>query len=267
MAANLRLQAIEGDGWRRGLAPMLRREGRKWWRGRYGLVQLILWPVLLNGMLAFALFLLPRMATADGVAISAAEVLDTGRQMFFGLGMVALSIGVIVLLQDAIIEEKLSGTAEWILSKPLSRTAYWLAKLLPNLAGMAITLILTPGVIGYFLFARAAPGAIPAAQFWASWGMVALNLCFYATLTLMLGVLLRSRTLLLGVAIGVLFGGQVIPVGQLGLYTPWPLFQMVLLPAMGQAVPPELLTVLVSTAVWSGIFSAVAIWRMNRLAF
>lgn len=267
MAANVGLQAIQGDSWWRGLAPMLRRESRKWRNGRFGLVQLILWPALLNGLLAFALFLLPRMASADGVAMAADEALDVGRQMFFGLGMVALSIGVIVLLQDAIIEEKLSGTAEWILSKPLSRTAYWLAKLLPNFLGMVVTMLLIPGVIGYLLFARAAPGAISVAQFLASWGMVALNLFFYTTLTLLLGVLLRSRTVLLGLAIGILFAGQVIPVGQLGLYTPWPLFQMVLLPVMGQPILPELFVVLASTAVWSLIFIAVAIWRMNRLEF
>lgn len=267
MAANVNLQAIQGDSWWRGLVPMLRRESRKWWNGRYGLVQLLLWPAILNGLLAFALFLLPSMASADGVAITAPEALDVGRQMFFGLGMVALSIGTIVLLQDAIIEEKLSGTAEWILSKPLSRTAYWLAKLLPNLLGMAVTMLLIPGAIGYVLFTQAAPDAITVTQFLASWGIVALHLFFYMTLTLMLGVLLRSRTLLLGLAIGTLFAGQVIPLGQLALYTPWPLFQLVLLPVSGQPIVPEMNTVLISTAVWSFIFIAVAIWRINRLEF
>lgn len=267
MTADIRLQEMTGDSWVRGLWPLVRREGRKWWGGRFGLVQLLIWPLLLNGLLAFALFMLPQLASADDVTISSGEALDAGRQMFFGLGLVALSIGAIVLLQDVIIEEKLSGTAEWILSKPLSRTAYVLAKLLPNLLGMAVTMLLIPGVVGYWLFAQAAPGVVTLPQFLASWGMVALNLCFYVTLTLLLGVLFKSRTLLLGVALGVLFGGQIVPVGQLGLYTPWPLFQMVLLPVMGEAIPPELYTSLMSTAVWSVIFVAVAIWQFNRQEF
>lgn len=267
MSANVSLRAIQGDGWWRGLVPMLRRESRKWWNGRFGLAQLIIWPALLNGLLAFALFVLPRMAAADGVSVTTADALDMGRQMFFGLGLMMLSIGAIVLLQDVIIDEKLSGTAEWILSKPLSRTAYVLAKLLPNLVGMAVTMLLIPGLIGYGLFAQAVPGTIKLDQFLASWGIVTLNLFFFVTLTLMLGVFLKSRTLLLGVAMGTLFGGQVLPVGQLALYTPWPLFQMVLLPVMGQPIAPELNTVLVSTAVWSLLFIAAAIWQMNRLEF
>lgn len=267
MAADVSLQQITGASWRRGLRPLLRRESRKWWNGRFGLTQLIIWPALLNGFLAFALFVLPHLASADGVTITSAEAQEMGRQMFFGMGLMALSIGAIVLLQDVIIEEKLSGTAEWILSKPLSRTAYVLAKLLPNLLGMAVTMLLIPGAIGYWLFNQAAPGMIVIDRFLASWGIVALNLLFYVTLTIMLGVFLKSRTLLLGVAMGTLFGGQVLPVGQLALYTPWPLFQMVLLPVMGQPIAPELVTVLVSTAVWSLIFMTAAIWQMNRVEF
>jgi ABC-2 type transport system permease protein len=49
------------------------------------------------------------------------DVLELGRQIFFGLGILALSLGAIVLLQDSIIEEKNNGTAEWVLSKPVSR--------------------------------------------------------------------------------------------------------------------------------------------------
>jgi ABC-2 type transport system permease protein len=267
MTADLRLQQITGASWRRGLRPLLHRESRKWRHGRFGLTQLIIWPALLNGLLAFALFVLPHLASADAITITSAEAQEMGRQMFFGMGLMALSIGALVLLQDVIIEEKLSGTAEWILSKPLSRTAYVLAKLLPNMLGMAVTMLLIPGAIGYWLFNQAAPGMITIDRFLASWGMVALHLLFYVTLTVMLGVFFKSRTLLLGVALGTLFGGQVLPIGQLALYTPWPLFHMVLLPVMGRPIAPELYTVLVNTAVWSLIFIAVAIWQMNRLEF
>ncbi|MFO7680887.1 MAG: hypothetical protein R6X34_12625, partial [Chloroflexota bacterium] len=90
MSANVSLQAIQGDGWWRGMTPMLRRESRKWRRGRFGLVQFIVWPALLNGLLTFALFVLPRMASADGVTITSAEAQEMGRQMFFGMGLMAL---------------------------------------------------------------------------------------------------------------------------------------------------------------------------------
>jgi ABC-type Na+ efflux pump permease subunit len=38
------------------------------------------------------------------------------------------AFGVIILTQSDIVEEKLSGTAEWVLSSPLSRSAFILSK-------------------------------------------------------------------------------------------------------------------------------------------
>lgn len=267
MTANVSLQEIKGDSWWRGLKPLLLRENRKWWGSRRWIVQTLIWVWLLDGMLAFALYVLPNMASADGVAISAADALDAGRQMFFGLGVLGLGIGAIVLLQDAIIEEKSTGTAEWVLSKPLSRTAYVIAKLLPNLLGMAVTMLLIPGLIGYWLFYSFDPTAFTLSGFLTSGGIVALHLFFYITLTLLLGVLFNSRPPLLGIALGSLFGGSFVPVQAILQFTPWKLGELSILPMMGEALPPMAFTMLVSTAVWSLIFIAAAIWQMNRLEF
>ena len=267
MAANVSLQEIKGDSWRRGLGPLLHRENRKWWHGRRWIVQTLIWSVLLDGLLAFALYILPTMASADGVPISAAEALDVGRQMFFGLGVIGLSIGAIVLLQDAIIEEKATGTAEWVLSKPASRTTYVIAKLLPNLLGMAVTMLLIPCLIGYGLFYSFDPAAFTVNGFLASAGIVALHLFFYITLTLLLGVLFNTRPPLLGIALASLFGGSLIPVAAVVQFTPWKLGELAILPMMGATLPPVAMTMLASTAVWSVVFIAVAIWQFNRLEF
>ena len=88
MSAELSWQKREGNHWARGLAPLLGRENRKWWHGRRWIIQLLIWVGLLDGLLAFALYVLPNMAAADGMAMSPAEALDVGRQMFFGLGMI-----------------------------------------------------------------------------------------------------------------------------------------------------------------------------------
>lgn len=267
MAAEMRLQERMGDRWWRGLMPMLRREQRKWWGARRWLVQSFIWVALLNGLLAFALYLLPQMAAADGVPISQAEAFDVGRQMFFGLGVLGLALGAIVLLQDAIIEEKMNGTAEWLLSKPLARPAYVIAKLLPTIFSMAVTMLLLPGVIGYLLFLTYNEGTFTLGGFLASGGIVALHLFFYITLVLMLGVLFNSRAPLLGVALLSLFGGSFIPVAQIVQFTPWKLGDLVVLPMMGEALPPIAMMMLMSTAIWSIIFIAVAIWRFNQQEF
>jgi ABC-2 type transport system permease protein len=267
MTTELHLQNRTGNNWRRGLTPLLRRENRKWWGSRRWLLQLLIWVLILDGLLAFSLYILPNMAAADGVPMSPADALDVGQQMFFGLGALALGIGAIVLLQDAIIEEKTTGTAEWVLSKPVSRPAYLLAKLLPNLLAMAVIMLLVPGIIGYFIFFTFDETAVTLSGFLVSEGMIALNLFFYITLTLLLGVLVKSRTLLLGIALGSLLGGAILPVPNIVQFTPWKLGDLALLPASGQPLPPITTPMLISTAVWSILFIIVAIWQFNRLEF
>lgn len=264
MTTDTGLQEMTGNSWRRGLQPLLRRENGRWWASRRWIMQLLLWTLPLNGLLAFALYLLPNVAAAEGEPLSAAQVLAEGQQLFFGLGVIALSLGAIVLLQDAYIEEKTSGTAEWVLSKPVSRTAYVLAKLLPNVLVMAVMMLLIPGLVGYFIMWSFDASAFTLSSFLASWGIVALNLFFYITLTLLLGVLFNTRAPLLSIALGSLFGGSLIPVADILQFTPWKLGSLVLFPVMGEPLPPVAITMLVSTAVWSLLFIVVAIWQFNR---
>jgi ABC-2 type transport system permease protein len=267
MAANSLLQPRTGNQWWRGLGPLLRREHRLWWASRRWLVQTALWTLLLNGLLLGGLYLLPPIAATDGLAMSHDDVLELGRQIFFGLGILALSLGAIVLLQDSIIEEKNNGTAEWVLSKPVSRPAYVLAKLLPNMLGMAVTMLLVPGIVGLFILRGFDPVAFSLNGFLMAQGMVALHLLFYITMTIMLGVLLSSRAPLLGIAIASLVGGSMIPVVEIVQFTPWILGELVILPLMGVPLPPIAVTMLVSTAVWSLVFIGVAIWHFERLEF
>lgn len=266
MTASVNLQELRGDSWTRGLAPLLRREMGNWWGTHRWMVQTVIWLAIRAGLLAVGLYVLPNLAAADGATLSQAEGLEAGRQMFFGLGVLGLSIGAIVLLQDAIIEEKATGTAEWVLSKPASRTAYVLAKLLPNLLGMAVTMVLIPSLVGYAML-RSFGAEFTVSGFLASEGIVALHLLFYVTLTLMLGVLFSSRPPLLAIALGSLFGGSLVPVASIIQFTPWRLADLVILPVMGQPLPPVATTMLVSTALWSVVFLAVALWRFNRQEF
>jgi ABC-2 type transport system permease protein len=165
------------------------------------------------------------------------------------------------------LRRKNNGTAEWVLSKPVSRPAYVLAKLLPNTLGMAVTMLLIPGIVGLFILRGFDPVAFSLSGFLIAQGIVALHLLFYITLTIMLGVLLSSRAPLLGIAIASLVGGSMIPVVEIVQFTPWLLGELVILPLMGVPLPPIAITMLVSTAVWSLVFIGIAIWRFERLEF
>lgn len=267
MIAELNLQKREGNSWRRGLMPLLRRENRQWWRGSRWLIQMIVWVLVLDGLLLMALYILPPIASADGVPITHDEALEIGQQIFFALGTLGLAIGAIVLLQDAIIEEKATGTAAWVLSKPVARPAFFLSKLLPGLPVMALFMFIIPGVLGYLIFWIYDPTAVSLPNFLVAEGIIALNLLFYVTLTLLLGVFVNSRALLLGIAMGSLLGGPLVPIPTILQFTPWKLGDLALLPINGEPLPPIAITMLISTAVWCVLFVAVAIWRLNRLEF
>lgn len=267
MAANDLFQSVPERGWRQGLRPLLRKELRDWWGTRRWLWQLLLWVGLLDGMLALALFILPTMTTPEGEPIVPGDPIQTGQELFFGLSVLALAIGVIILMQDVIIGEKQTGTAEWVLSRPVSRPAFILAKLLVYGLGTAVFMLVIPGLIGYALFFLYDPGAMAARGFLGAMGLVALHTAFYLTLCLMLGVLFESRSALLGVAFASLIGGSLVPVEALVKISPWALGQLTLLPAQGQPLPPGGMTMVVSTAVWSLLFIAIALWRFEKLEF
>jgi ABC-2 type transport system permease protein len=267
MAANELFQPVPERGWRQGLRPLLQKEMRDWWGTRRWLWQLLLWVGLLDGMLAVALFILPTMTTPEGEPLVPGSPVQTGQELFFGLSVLAIAIGVIILMQDVIIGEKQTGTAEWVLSRPVARPAFILAKLLVYGLGTAVFMLIIPSLIGYALFALYDPGVVTVSGFLGAMGLVALHTAFYLTLCLMLGVLVESRSALLGVAFASLIGGSMAPVEALVKISPWALGQLTLLPLQGQALPPGGMTMVVSTAVWSVLFIAVALWQFNRIEF
>lgn len=268
MAASQALHRVEGQGWSRGLRTILRREIKKWWGTRRWLLQTLIWVLFLDGMVVLGLYVLPQLQDpSTGEPALPGEPLQTATEMIFALGMMALAIGVVILMQNVIIDEKQTGTIEWVLSKPLSRTAFIVAKLIANSLGVLVTMFLIPGTIAFALLWTYEPGGIPLTNFLAGQGIMLLHTFFYLTLVLMLGVLVNGRATVLAVALGTLFIGQMIPIASVVQFTPWVLFNVTPLVVQGQPLPTVVYAMLVSTAVWSVVFIAVAIWRFNKLEF
>lgn len=262
MSSSQSLSRRTGSDWRRGFAPIAGRELRRWLATRRGAIHLVLWSGLLGGLLALALFVIPE-AMPEEEAMSLADSLDAGRQFFFGVGAIATAIGAVIVLQDALLEDKTSGTVELVLSKPLSRTAYVLGRLLPNLAAFVVTMILVPAVIGYALFALADP-TVSWLNYARGVALLALNLLFYANLSMMLGALLHSRGPYLGIALGVILGGTLVPVAAIVRFTPWKLADLAVLAAAGAPAPPDAPIMVMSTLVWSAAFLVIAVRQVRR---
>ena len=261
-------QRTTAGGWRLGFNNLFVKEIREWLQTSRWLVQSILWLVILNGFLAMVLFVLPNLVTAEGNLPIENPVVE-GSLGFFGLGGLALSIGIIILTQNEIIGEKQSGTAEWVLSKPLARSAFFLSKLFANTLGMLAVMVLAPSVAAYGLITLVDPNAVLITDFMASMGMLALHVFFYLSLTMMMGVVAESREMVLGVSLGILLVGMIARdfIGQAALLTPWLLSDLAGPVAIGEPLTPELWLPILSTAAWSLLFIAVALWRFERYEF
>jgi ABC-2 type transport system permease protein len=181
------------------------------------------------------------------------------------------TIAVIIILQDAIVGEKESGTAAWVLSKPVSRSAFILAKLIAHTSGVLVTMVLFPGIVA-FLQLSLAGGQLSPFNFLLGMGVLGLNMLFYLTLTLMLGTLFDHRAAVIGIPLALAFGQQMI----LGLapflvqVLPWIMivpFGEIELPiaaALIRGRPPPTLTPLYSISISIVIFIAVSLWRFEK---
>ena len=152
MVANSELQRVRSNGWMTGLGNLLGKENRAWWGTRRWLVQGILWSVVVNGFVAAMVAVLPVAADqTGGPVIGGMGRVAFAVQLLLQIGILALAVGAIVLVQDAIIAERQLGVTEWLLSKPVSRPAYFLSKLLANGLGVLVMLVGLQGAIGYGL--------------------------------------------------------------------------------------------------------------------
>src|SRR5215217_4770161 len=142
-AANSALQPVTEHGWRRGFANLLRNENRQWWGTRKGLIHLLLWLIVLNGLILLV-GLPSSRESGDPVPLYTTLI-----QVFFQVGALATAIGVVTTAQGAIVREKQLGTAAWILSKPVARSAFVLAKFVAYAVGFVGLAIVLPSTIFY----------------------------------------------------------------------------------------------------------------------
>ena len=274
MAANLELERVKERNGLRGFSNLFRKENRAWWGTRRWWINALLWTVLLGGLTAIMLFASgeevneateAEIAQAGGLI---AYILSLGLNVFFQFGVPVLAIGTVILAQDLIIGEKQSGVAEWLLSKPVTRRAYVLAKVAANALAVFALLVGLPSVVAYGMLSLRMGAPFPVAPFLSATGIMAVHTLFYLTLTLMLGTIFDNSGPILGIALasvlcGGMLGGFIKPL----LYvTPWMLPKGALLTATGQAIPAEMgIASLVATALWSVVFIFVAFAKFEKM--
>jgi ABC-2 type transport system permease protein len=269
MASASTLQPVRERGWRTGLRNLLWKEMQDWFGTRRWLGQGILWLLIVNGFVAVVL----HAPTTEGVVQSSAEREAAAVMIFFTVAGMAMGTGVVVSAQDEIIGEKQTGTAAWVLSKPVSRAAFVLAKLLGNVPSILLVMVGLQGLVALAQISAFRGSLLPLLPYLAAMGLVLLTLLFYLALTIMLGTLFSSRGPVIGIPMLLIFGyqflgGMLRPLAQV---MPWTLIIPGAGPSIasalvtGQPLPP--LTPILGTAVLTLVFAGVAVWRFQRDEF
>jgi ABC-2 type transport system permease protein len=269
MSSNSVFQPINEHGWRVGFANLFRKENRDWWGTRSWLVQALIWTAILIGILATVLF-----APMEGVLLGGRSVL--GLTIFFAVAGIALPVGVIIMGQEEVLDEKRSGTAAWVLSKPVSRIAFILAKITANAIGILLIMVLLEGALAYGLIAAVTGRAFPVLPYLGALGVLYLDVMFYFLLALMFSAASNSRGAAIGIPMAILFGYQFF-VGVapwLLEVTPWGLTNA----GSGTGSPNSVATAvalgqsfsglpIIATILWGGLFVVLAVWKFNRDEF
>jgi ABC-2 type transport system permease protein len=242
-----------------GLRPLLDREFGAWWRTRRWWIQTLIWVVLCNGVTTVFMFAEP--------TVTGARLLDEATRTFMQMGATAIPIGVVIVVQGAIVGEKELGTAAWIMSKPASRGAFVLAKFLAHTMGFLATAVAIPAVV-FMVEAAVMLSVVPSpGRVIGGLGIVSLTVVFYVALTLALGAIFPRRGPVAGIGVGVVLAGVflsgLVP-HPVMLITPWPLGDIAATVAAGAPVDVDAFVPLLVTAVGSLVLTAVAIERFGH---
>ena len=261
MADNSVFDLVQVRGWRGGFKNLLRGELGNWWKSNTWWIHSLIWVGVINVVLAGVLW---------GEDIGG----ESGAALYTIFAGMFPSIAVIIILQDAVVGEKESGTAAWVLSKPVSRIAFVLAKLIAYTIGVLVTMVLFPGIVAYLQLSLAG-GQISPVNFLTCLGVLALNHIFYLTLTLMLGTLFDHRAPVIGIPLALAFGQQYLfaLAPFMSRVLPWVLvvpygdIEMPIAAALLQGQSPLTLTPLYSISILIVVFIAVSLWRFEKQEF
>jgi ABC-2 type transport system permease protein len=265
--ASSQFQFVNEKGWRRGLDNLLKGEYSAWFKSSRWWKHLLIWFVIVNVMMGIMIIASVKEA-GDGPPLL----------LMYGIfGGLCVAIGVMIIMQRVLVSEKRYGTAAWVLSKPVTRTAFVVSRLVVNSIAILLTAVIVPGVIFYITLGLISDlGWLSPLGFTAALAMFSLQTFYWIALVLMMGTIFESSAAVIAVPMALFFifwmGPDLIP--QLIYISP---LQLIFSPAPDQmnSLAGSFITgdpvfswlPLITTVVSCIIFIAVAIWRFNRQEF
>jgi ABC-2 type transport system permease protein len=272
--ASLRLRRVAEKGWRRGLGNLLRGEYSTWFKSSRWWKHLLMWFSIINGMMVIMIIAAAKEAR-DGAE---------GPPVLFMYGIFGgmfVAFGVMIIMQRVLVREKNSGTAAWVLSKPVTRTAFVVSRLVVNSIAILLTSVIVPGVILYITLGLLSDlGWLSPLGFIAALLMFSLHTFYWIALVLMMGTLFESSGAVIAVPMALFFifwmGPELVPVlSYITIYVSPFLLTFSPVPEQMNSLAGSFMTgepvfswlPLISTVFFCVLFISVAIWRFNRQEF
>ena len=192
-----------------------------------------------------------------------------GIRQLIGLVPVFVPIAVVVLLQNEVIKEKELGTMAWVLTSPVNRSTFIVAKYLVNILWALTLTVVIEFASCWFIFPVLSQTLPPINVYLASMGVNMLYALFFITLTLMLGCFLRSRGAVIGIPL-ISFIAQLWFEGELvnrGLLKFVPISLNNVTEAWLSFRQADFLIPVAAVSAYCIIFVAASIWRIRREQF
>jgi hypothetical protein len=147
--------------------------------------------------------------------------------------------------------------------------AFLLAKLVGNGIGILGVLVLLQSLVAYGIIWLKDGEPYAAVPFLIGVGLMGLHVLFYITLTMMVGVFVQNRGLVLAIPMGLLLSGGLLLgiVGDLGFILPWPVANVLPLLVAGVELPQIAYLPFIMSAVWILVFLGIALWKFERVEF
>ncbi len=264
MSGNSAFELVNEQGWRRGINNLLNSEFSGWWKTNLWWIQILIWGGITGFFLGVAWFSSPTDFT-----------LETGVMLYCIFAGLFPAVAVIIIMQDAVVGEKQSGTAAWVLSKPVSRPAFILSKLIANSLGVLICIVIVPGILAYIIFWIGNKSPLNPIIYIAGLAIIFLVQLYFLTFTVMLGTLFSHRGPVIGIGLALLFFQQYLIglVPALRFLLPWTLVvplnnsKDAVVPALllGQPINSFLPIILIILEIL--LFGTISLWRFSKEEF
>jgi ABC-type transport system involved in multi-copper enzyme maturation permease subunit len=258
VAASVSTDATRRPGALPGFGSLLRKELTEWRRGRkawvvLGVTTLVMILTVVNSWL---------ISTFAGDIAEEPINLDALTNLGIGVSSHMYVVAAIFAVMSVLVAERESGTLAWTASKPVSRTAIWLAKWVAATAVIFVLAALIPFAVtvveAIVLYGSLEPGPVAVMVL----GM-ALAVAFYTTVVLATSTYVNSQAGVASIAVAVAFLPTaitgILPIGE---FLPTSIVGWAMGLASGQAVGFITPISLVLTTVALGL---LAVRRMERL--